>query len=167
MSGGKGGMLIAMKAPPPKVEGFLSKPKENATGGIYRGRFTCHDVQWTGEGADLFATFTITAEELADAAENRLLWTDQDVQRGILPELVPQPARALSLSDGYPDPKAYVFDANNADDMAEKLLIGERLFLNPLVWNLRPGTFEAYQEVEVRELYIYSGRIYLPDSHHR
>ena len=37
--------------------------------------------------ADLLATFTITAEELSDAAQSQLLWTDQDGQRGIQPGL--------------------------------------------------------------------------------
>ena len=151
----------------PKIAGFLSKPKTNASGGIFRGRFTCDEVQWTGEAPEILATFTVTAEELSAAAENRLLWTDQDVQRGIRPALDIQPPRELSLSDGYPDQKFYIFDADNADDMAEKLLSGERLFLGPLVWNLRPGTFEAFWRNSSRELYLYSGKVYLPDSHHR
>jgi hypothetical protein len=156
-----------VKVPPPSVEGFLAKPKTTAQGQAYTGRFTCHDVQWTGGDEDLFATFTATAEEIADAAENRLVWTDQDVQRGILPALSMQPARELPLLDGYPDTKIYIFDEANADDMTEKLLAGERLFLSPLVWNLRPGTFEAYSNAANREIYIYSGKVYLPDSHHR
>src|SRR5262249_31487371 len=59
------------------------------------------------------------------------------------------------------------FDARKADDIAEKLLRGERVFLNPFVWNLRPGTFEAYWDGGDRAIYVYNGRIYLPDSHHR
>jgi DNA-sulfur modification-associated len=51
--------------------------------------------------------------------------------------------------------------------MTEKLLHGQRLFINPLVWNLRPNTFEAYFDDQSRKIYLYSGRIYLPDSHHR
>jgi hypothetical protein len=35
------------------------------------------------------------------------------------------------------------------------------------VWNLRPGTFDAYYDEARDELYVYRGRIYLPDSHHR
>jgi hypothetical protein len=151
----------------PSVDGFVAKSKLHAAGGIYRGRFTCHDVQWTGAGSELLATLTITAEELTAAAENRLLWTDQDVQRGILPEAVSPPPRELALGDGYPDPKSYVFDADKADEIAEKLLRGDRLFLNPLVWNMRPRGFEAYWNATDREIYIYNGRIYLPDSHHR
>jgi hypothetical protein len=151
----------------PEVKGFLTKAKTTAQGDTYRGRFTCHDVQWTGEGDEVFATFTATAEQIADAAESRLVWTDQDVQRGILPGLQTQPPRELSLSEGYPDTKTYIFDAANADDMTEKLLAGERLFLSPLVWNLRPGKFEAYADRGKREIYIYSGNVYLPDSHHR
>ena len=73
----------------------------------------------------------------------------------------------LSLSDGYPDTTKYVFDAKNADDITEKLLAGEQLFLNPLIWNLRPSHFEAFWNEDDREIYIYSGKIYLPDSHHR
>jgi hypothetical protein len=151
----------------PKIDGFLKKPKTTASHAVYRGRFTCHQVQWTGEGDDALATFTITAEEIADAAENRLLWTDQDVQRGIQPGLPNPPARELPLCDGYPDPKLYVFDQNNADDMTEKLLRDDKLFLTPLVWNLRPGTFEAYWDSKDASIFIYTGRIYLPDSHHR
>jgi hypothetical protein len=149
------------------IKGFRRQGKRTAGGSLYRGRFTCHDIQWTGEGEDILGTFTITAEELADAAENRLLWTDQDVQRGIRPDVSPTPERELAVGDGYPDPKLYIFDANNADDIAEKLLRGERLFLTPLVWNLRPGTFEAYWDKTKASLYLYNGRIYLPDSHHR
>lgn len=138
---------------------------------MYRGRFTCHDVQWTGAGQskDLLATFTITADELGDAAANGLLWTDQDVQRGIQPGLEAQPQRELSLADGYPNPTNYIFDAKNADNIVEKLLNGGTLFLSPLVWNLRPATFDAYfdESSTNKNLYIYSGRVYLPDSHHR
>lgn len=150
-----------------KIQGLLPKSKRNAKGGTYTGRFTCPDVQWTGEGADTLATFTITAEELADAAASNMLWTDQDVQRGIQPGIYPEPPRELSLSQGYPDSKLYVFDREKADEIVEKLLRGEKLFLNPLIWNLRPGHFEAFNDQENGDLYIYSGRVYLPDSHHR
>jgi len=153
----------------PKLPGFRGTPKKTAKGGLYQGRFTCHDVQWTGgSGSDpLLATFTITADELADAAASHLLWTDQDVQRGIQPAIEPRPAKELSLADGYPDPKKYIFQTANADDIANKLLEGEQLFLSPLVWNLRPGAFEAYWDNDARKLYIYTGKVYLPDSHHR
>ena len=151
------------------IPGFRRKAKRTAGGALYRGRFTCHEVQWTGthQRNDVLATFTITAEELADAAANGLLWTDQDVQRGILPGVEPRPGKELSVADGYPDPKGYIFDAKNADEIVEKLLNGEMLFLSPLVWNLRPNTFEAYWDDTHKNLHIYSGRIYLPDSHHR
>lgn len=152
---------------PFSVIGFLDKPKKIAGGQIYPGRFTCHNIQWIGSSGDLLGTFTITAEELADAAEGRLLWTDQAVQRGIQPQIVPAPPRELCLADGYPDPKKYIFDAKNADEIAEKLLNGEKLFLSPLIWNLRPGAFKAFWDQKVDSLYIYSGQIYLPDSHHR
>lgn len=153
--------------PPLKIDGLLSRPKRNARGAIYKGRFTCPSVQWTGEGSDTLATFTVTAEELADAADSGLLWTDQDVQRGIQPGVDPLPDKELSLAYGYPDTSKYIFDADNADDMVEKLLSGEKLFLNPLVWNLRSDAFEAFVDPETSDLYIYSGKIYLPDSHHR
>jgi hypothetical protein len=51
--------------------------------------------------------------------------------------------------------------------MAEKLLSGARVRLNPLVWNLRPGTFEAFYDSSTGRLHLYRGRIFLPDSHHR
>src|SRR5713226_2877195 len=120
----------------PKVTGFRTGAKTKR-GHVYRGRFTFTEVQWTGSDTDVMATFTITAEELADAAESKLLWTDQDVQRGIKPGLLPRPDRELCLSDGYPDPNKYVFRGDNADQITDKLLFGETLFLGPLVWNLR------------------------------
>jgi len=115
----------------------------------------------------LLATFTITAEELADAAESDLLWTDQDVQRGILPEAQPLPPRELSLKAGYPDTTKYSFDSANADSIVEKILYGDKLFLSPLVWNLRPGTFSAAWNETEKSLYLYQGRFFIPDSHHR
>jgi hypothetical protein len=156
-----------MTSKAPAIPGFRNSPKKNAKGAIYQGLFTCPDVQWTGAGSDAMATFTITADEIADAAQAQLLWTDQDVQRGIQPGVSPQPPKELTLAAGYPDPTKYVFRADNADEIAEKLLRGEKLFLNPLVWNLRPHTFEAYWDANQRSIYIYSGKIYLPDSHHR
>ncbi len=156
-----------MATEPDKPAGFLQRPKRRASGGTFQGRLALHEVQWTGQGRDQLATFTVTAEELTAAAENRLLWTDQDVQRGIQPHAVPRPPRELAVADGYPDPSLYIFDATKADDIAEKLLRGERLFLNALVWNLRPGTFEAYWDEGNQAIYLYNARIYLPDSHHR
>ena len=73
----------------------------------------------------------------------------------------------MPLAQGYPDPKLYVFDAGNADDIAEKLLSGERLLQGPLIWNLRPAEFEGYFDEAASSLHLYSGKIYLPDSHHR
>lgn len=151
----------------PKIDGFLKSPKKTAGDKLYRGLFTCPNVQWTGGTSDLVATFTITAGELADMAQSQLLWTDQDVQRGIQPGVHPKPARELSLATGYPDTAKYIFDAANADDMVEKLLANEKLFLNSLIWNLRPGKFEAYWDKKAGDLYLYSGHIFLPDSHHR
>ena len=83
------------------VIGFLPEPKKTAAGEPRQGRFTCHDVQWTGQNEDLFATFTITAEEIADAAENQLTWTDQDVQKESGSGLMPVPPRELPVGDGY------------------------------------------------------------------
>lgn len=151
----------------PEINGFAEKPRLNADQSVYRGRLTLPGTQWTGLGADAVATVTLTLEQIADAAESRLLWTDQSVQRGILPTAARGTANELPLSDGYPDETIYVFDGDNADDMAEKLLRGERLFLNPLVWNLRPGTFTAYWDESDRSILVYSGKVYLPDSHHR
>src|SRR6266850_7765509 len=107
------------------MPGFLNRPKLNASRRPYHGRFVCADVQWTGVPPDMFGTFTITAQEVADAAANDLLWTDQDVQRGIRPEVQPRPPRELSLAEGYPDPSKYIFDAKSADNIVEKLLSGE------------------------------------------
>ncbi|HEV7203466.1 MAG TPA: hypothetical protein VGN18_02585, partial [Jatrophihabitans sp.] len=123
-------------------------------------------MQWTDE-SDLFGTVTLTLEQVADAAESRLLWTDQAVQRGLQPTAAKNTPRELALSDGYPDPARYIFDAKNADALTEKILHNEKLFLSPLVWNLRPGTFEAYWDDGRSQLFIYAGKIYLPDSHHR
>ena len=149
------------------IEGFEREPRTRADGTPYPGRFICPGVQWTRTGGDILATFTVTAREIADAAESRLLWTDQDVQRGIKPGLPYSVPRELPLADGYPDGASYVFNAANSDDIVSKLLNGERLFLNPLVWNLRPGSFTAYWNEENGEVWLYKGMIYLPDSHHR
>jgi hypothetical protein len=151
----------------PRIDGFLPAQKITAAGGTYRGRFACQRVQWTGDGRDAIATFTTSAGELTDAAESQLIWTDQDVQRGVQPGLKTSPPRELPIGAGFPDPKTYVFDSLKADDMAEKLLRGDKLFLNPLVWNLRPSAFEAFWSQPTDEVFLYSGRIYLPDSHHR
>ncbi|MDE3858117.1 DNA sulfur modification protein DndB [Sinorhizobium meliloti] len=150
-----------------KQSGFIEAFKKNAQGKPYFGRFVCPDVQWTESVNQSFCTFTVTAGQLADAAESGLLWTDQDVQRGIQPGANPSPARELSLAQGYPPSSHYIFNSENADDMVDKLLRGETLFLNPLIWNLRPTTFEAFWHEGNREIYLYKGKIYLPDSHHR
>ena len=151
----------------PLISGFRDTPEKTASGTDYTGRLCCDDVQITGEGPDAIATFTVTARQLLDAATSEMLWTDQDVQRGVKPEVTHKVDRELSLSKGYPDSKIYVFNVESADDMTEKLLQGKRLFINPLVWNLRPGKFDAYHNDVERKIYIYDGKIYLPDSHHR
>ena len=150
-----------------EVQGMLGEPKHLPGGHIYRGRLTLPGVQWTGGGSDIFATATVTAEQLVDAADNQILWTDQSVQRGLNPGSAAGVPRELAVASGYPDKRNYIFDASNADDMTEKLLRGERLFLSPLVWNLRPGTFEAFWSEEEGSIFIYSGKVFLPDSHHR
>jgi hypothetical protein len=153
--------------PNPNIPGFRDHPERTASGAVYTGRMCCDDVQITGDGPDLIATFTVTARQLIDAAKTEMLWTDQDVQRGVRPEVTTKVEKELSLSRGYPSSSIYVFNEESADDMTEKLLRGQRLFINPLVWNLRPASFDAFFDVEERKIYIYDGRIYLPDSHHR
>lgn len=144
----------------PSIHGFRDSPETNPSGSIYSGRLCCDDVQITGTGTEAIATFTITARQLMDAAVAEMLWTDQDVQRGVRPEVAGKVVRELSLSKGYPDTGTYVFNADSADDMTEKLLHGQRLFVNPLVWNMRPGSFDAYHDEHGRKIYIYDGRIY-------
>lgn len=149
------------------TRGFINTPRSTASGGVYRGRLTLPAIQWTGEGSDLVGTVTLTIEQVADAAESRLIWTDQGVQRGVQPTAPRGVPLELPVADGYPDSKLYIFQSDNADDMTTKLLHGRKIFFNPLVWNLRPGGFEAYFDAQGSELFLYSGRIYLPDSHHR
>jgi len=151
----------------PNIPGFITQPELSASGKVYAGRFTCPGVQWTGAGADAFSTFTITAAELADACEGRILWTDQSVQRGIKSEFEKSAERELALADGYPDESKYIFNSGNADEIVEKLLSGKRLFLNPLIWNLRPSSFSAFYNQAESEIYLYNGKVFLPDSHHR
>ncbi|MGV0953273.1 MAG: DNA sulfur modification protein DndB [Fluviibacter sp.] len=151
----------------PDISGFREQPERTASGEIYTGRLCCDDVQITGDGTDVIATFTVTARQLVDAAKTEMLWTDQDVQRGVRPEVTAKVEKELSLSKGYPEPHIYVFNTESADDITEKLLKGQRLFINPLVWNLRPNTFDAFFDAPKRKIYIYDGKIYLPDSHHR
>lgn len=153
--------------PNPNVIGFRDNPELTASGDIYAGRLCCDDVQITGAGSDLIATFTVTVRQLVDAAKTEMLWTDQDVQRGIRPEVTTKVENELSLSKGYPTKSVYVFNDESADAMTEKLLKGQRLFINPLVWNLRPNSFDAYFDTDKRKIYVYDGKVYLPDSHHR
>ena len=133
----------------------------------HTGKLKLSDIQWTSNKSEQFATATLSIREIADAAAAGMLWTDQRVQRGIKPEVTPPPSAEMSLASGYPNSSQYVFDVARADDMVAKLLDGRRLFLNPLIWNARPGTFEAYYNESEHDIYFYSGRIYLPDSHHR
>lgn len=147
-------------------EGFDATPAKDAGGNLYSGRLHLPSVQWTGKGETAFATTTLTLQQIADAAESRMLWTDQSVQRGINPAAPSSTPRELALAVGYPDSR-YIFDGANADDITEKLLRNQRMFLSPLVWNLRPGTFKAFWDESTASVYVYSGKIYLPDSHHR
>jgi hypothetical protein len=78
-----------------------------------------------------------------------------------------KPAKELPLAAGYPDAKTYVFNNSNADDIVEKLLAGDKLYLDPLIWNLRPASFEAAWDSSDNSIHLYDGRLYLPDSHHR
>lgn len=149
------------------IAGMLAAPPRTATGETDPGRFALFDVQSTSYVTEVVLTCVVTARQVAAAAANRMLWTDQNVQRGVRPEVEPEPATLLAVGEGYPDPTKYVFDSENADDIVEKLLTGQRLFLNPLVWNLRPGSFEAFLDRESRQFHLHSGRIFLPDSHHR
>lgn len=153
--------------PIPDIHGFRESPERTASGATYTGRLCCDDVQVTGDGSEVLITFTVTARQLVDAAKTEMLWTDQDVQRGVRPEVSKKVDKELSLSKGYPAQDTYVFSADAADDMTEKLLRGQRMFINPLVWNLRPGTFDAFYDQAARKMYIYDGKVYLPDSHHR
>lgn len=146
--------------------GFLGAPPQTANKKPQQGRFVCSDIQWTGQGSDLLGTFTITAREVLAAAESNLLWTDQDVQRGVKPESSTS-LTELSLVSGYPSEDDYIFITSNADEIADKLLHGTTLYLNPLIWNLRPGSFEGYYDRKERDFHLYAGKIYLPDSHHR
>lgn len=148
------------------IDGFIDEPRVDAGGNLYRGRLALNGVQWTGKAPDVFGTVTVTLEQVVDAAEGRILWTDQAVQRGIQPTAPSGTPRELALADGYPDDR-YIFAARNADDITDKVLDGDRLFLSPLVWNLRPGSFEAYWDEPRKEFILYSGKVFLPDSHHR
>lgn len=152
---------------PSEIDGFLEEPQHAADGSIYRGRITLHDIQWTHNPDDTLATTTVTLQQLVDASENRLLWTDQTVQRGFKPEVSPLPALELPLADGYPDLSTYIFHVDKANEMAEKLLNGEKFYINPLIWNIRPGSFTGYWNEADRQIYLYDGKIFLPDSHHR
>lgn len=152
------------------VPDLSPEPLTRRGGGVYRGRFQIERPQWMLNPDDLHATAALSARDLVTAAENQLIWTDQLVQRGITPGREKDTAIELPLADGYPDPAKYEFFADKANDIADKLLRGETgLKLSPLVWNLRPGRFQAAIDSSGSEeqLYLYSGRIYLPDGHHR
>ena len=150
---------------------ILPEPMKRRAGGVYNGRLQISNPQWILNPDDLHAAAGLTVKDIAEAAEKGLIWTDQLVQRGIKPEAEgSKPPVELTLAEGYPDTSLYVFNPTKADEIAEKLLDGDSsLRLSPLVWNLRPGHFQAaIDEVGSEEVfYLYKGRIYLPDGHHR
>src|SRR5437879_1602746 len=141
------------------VDGILPDGRAAADGSLDPGVLTLPEIQWAANGSDVSGTCVLTVGQLEAASEPRVLRSDQNVQRGVRPELDPPPPALLPLADGYPDPTRYVFDSENADDMVEKLLAGSRVRLNPLVWNLRPGTFEAYYDPATRRLHLYRGHV--------
>lgn len=150
--------------------GFLAEAPLRPDGSKYEGRFQLSDIQTTRDQDGVFITSTVNVRMILDACDADLLWTDQQVQRGVRPGVTPTPPTLLSLKSGLPDPTKYVFDRPRAEEIAEKLLRGDRLFLNPLIWNMRPGQFEVFIDETTDRgdfLYIYSGRVFLPDSHHR
>ena len=149
------------------IDGVRTTGRAAADGSLDPGVLTLPEVRWAANGPDVVGTCVLTVAQIEAASETRVLWTDQNVQRGVRPELDPPPPALVPLADGYPDPTKYVFDSANADDIAEKLLEGARVRLNPLVWNLRPGTFEIFFDTSTSRLHVYRGRIFLPDSHHR
>jgi hypothetical protein len=152
------------------VPDLLPTPLERRGGGVYRGRLDIAHPLWVLNPDDLHATASISIRDIATAAENGLIWTDQVVQRGVRPERQEDVPVQLSLADGYPDSGSYVFNPDKADQIATKLLGGQPgLKLSPLVWNLRPGHFQAAidDSGDEERFYLYRGRIYLPDGHHR
>lgn len=152
------------------VPDLLPEPLARRGGGNYQGRFQIPEPQWLLNPDDLHATTAVSIRDIATAVANRLVWTDQRVQRGIRPEREGDTDVELCLDDGYPDTARYIFYPDKADDIASKLLAGQqRLHLSPLVWNLRPNHFQAAldEAIEPRQMYLYRGRIYLPDGHHR
>jgi hypothetical protein len=152
------------------VPDILPEPLQRRGGGVYRGRFQVPAPQWLLNPDDLHAAAGLTVRDLVTAIDNRLIWTDQLVQRGIKPEKEGEVEVELCVADGYPDSSLYIFHPEKADEIAEKLLAGDNaLKLSPLVWNLRPGRFQAAvdESESTEQLYLYRGRVYLPDGHHR
>jgi hypothetical protein len=68
------------------VPDLLPEPLPRRGGGIYRGRFQVPNPQCLLNPDDLHATVPLTARDIVTAIENRLVWTDQLVQRGVRPE---------------------------------------------------------------------------------
>jgi hypothetical protein len=149
----------------PSVDGLLDEPIARRGGALHAGRFQIDNLLLVDNPDDVHLTASLSVRDLADAADGNLLYTDQIVQRGIKPGKAGEVE--LSLADGYPDPDVYIFYEDKADEIASALLSGQKLHLSPLVWNLRPGHFQGYLDTSARNLVLYSGRIYLPDGHHR
>ncbi len=153
-----------------QVPELLREPLKRRGGGLYKGRFQVPSPKWLENPDDLHATAALSVRDIVTAAENRLIWTDQVVQRGIKPGREKDAAVELCLDEGYPDTSLYQFYPDKSDAIAERLLAGETgLRLSPLVWNLRSGGFEAavHTTQDDEQIYLYRGRIYLPDGHHR
>lgn len=55
-----------------RVAGFLPKPKKDASGDTYRGRHVCTDVQWTGEGPDIFNQEPLSESRIKSASQTFL-----------------------------------------------------------------------------------------------
>lgn len=153
-----------------QVPELLREPLRRRGGGVYTGRFQVRAPKWLDNPDDLHATAALSVRDIVTAAENRLIWTDQVVQRGIKPGREKEASVELCLDDGYPDSSLYQFYPDKSDSIADRLLAGETgLRLSPLVWNLRSGGFEAavHTTEDDEQIYLYRGRIYLPDGHHR
>jgi len=96
-----------MAATPIEIAGLMPSPRRAADDSVDVGRFTLYDVHTNRNGPDVFLTSVLTAAQIATASETRLLWTAQNVQRGIHPHLDPQPVALLPVGDGYPDTSKY------------------------------------------------------------
>lgn len=150
-----------------EISGFRDALIMRRVGGPQQPRYMVPDAQVVPNPDDLHITVSLTTRDIAQAAEGNLLFTDQFVQRGKKPGKELEAADELSLAQGFPDPKLYNFEVSQAEEIADRLLAAERLYLGPLVWNLRPGTFDAHYDPDAKVFRLYHGKIWLPDGHHR